>query len=362
VIRLQGPPSPYDPTYHLFTRFDKIREICARERPDILEIHSPYLAAAGALRARRADYGARTFQWHSDSIDTYLGVLRAGLARDGASHGPAAAARGAGPRVAGGGWRAGSAPFWALSRAIAKRCDATLVASRTQADKLEAHGVARVVRRPFGIDHDAFTPAARSDAARARLRDLAGASAGATLLVAVGRLAIEKQLAFVIDAVGRAARARDLALVVLGDGPERARLEARAAAQPHGSFGFAGFVKGRTELAALLASADGLVHGCPWETFGLSIAEAMSAGLPVVVPDQGGASELHEPASGETYAALDPSAFEAAIHRVCARFDRGERPAMGAAARARAAELPTVAGAFEAQIEIYQAILDRSRK
>lgn len=362
MIRLQGPPSPYDPTYHLFTRFDKIREICAKERPDILEIHSPYLAAAGALRARRSDYGARTFQWHSDSIDTYLGVLRAGIARDEAARGRAAVARTAAGLLPSAAWRAGSAPFWALSRAIAARCDATLVASRTQADKLEAHGMARVVRRPFGIDHDTFAPEARSDEARARLRGLAGASEGATLLVAVGRLAIEKQLAFVIDAVGRAARGRDLALVVLGDGPERARLEARAATQPSGRFGFAGFVNGRQELAALLASADGLVHGCPWETFGLSIAEAMSAGLPVVVPDEGGASEMHDPASGETYAALDLAAFVAAILRLRARFDDGERAAMSAAARARAAELPTVVGAFEAQVDIYRMILSHSRR
>ena len=46
-------PSPYDPTYHLLWRCDKIRAIVARERPDVLEIHSPYIAAASALACAR---------------------------------------------------------------------------------------------------------------------------------------------------------------------------------------------------------------------------------------------------------------------------------------------------------------------
>ncbi len=82
VIRVGGPASPYDPTYHLLLRFDKIAGIVARERPDVLEVHSPYLAALGVMRAKRAHYGVRTFQWHSDFIDTYAGVLGAKLARD----------------------------------------------------------------------------------------------------------------------------------------------------------------------------------------------------------------------------------------------------------------------------------------
>lgn len=354
MIRVRGPASPYDPTYHLFTRADQIRAICTQERPDILEIHSPYLAAAGALAARRRDFGARTMQWHSDSIDTYLGVLRGELVDlDGAAR-----SRGLGARVAArvprGAWAAGSAPFWALCRATSKRCDATLVASRSQADKLEAHGLARVVRRPFGIEHEIFTPLARSDAARARLAALAGVSPSAVILVAVGRLAIEKQFARVLDAFATVARGGDeIGLVVLGDGPERARLEARAGA----GVGFAGFVRSREELASMFASADALVHACPWETFGLSIAEAMSAGLPVVVPDAGGAAEMHEPASGETYRALDDEAFAAAIARVIARVRSDEGPRMREAAVARATALPSVIDAMRAQLDIYRGLL-----
>ena len=66
--------------------------------------------------------------------------------------------------------------------------------------------------------------------------------------------------------------------------------------------------KNREALAKHLANSDALVHGCPFETFGLSIAEAMSCGLPCVVPDDGGANEMHDPGSGERYRAGDANA------------------------------------------------------
>ena len=50
---------------------------------------------------------------------------------------------------------------------------------------------------------------------------------------------------------------------------------------------FTGFEKRREALASALASADVLVHGCPFETFGLGVAEAVACGLPVVAPDEG---------------------------------------------------------------------------
>ena len=45
-IRIGGPSLPYDPTYHLLWRVDKVRALVERERPDVLEIDSPYVAAA----------------------------------------------------------------------------------------------------------------------------------------------------------------------------------------------------------------------------------------------------------------------------------------------------------------------------
>lgn len=350
MIRVRGPASPYDPTYHLFARFDKIAEIVRVERPDVLEIHSPYLAALGALRASVSTYGVRTFQWHSDFIDTYAGVLAQTLA---ARESPLPLAR----RTMGATARAMgplTQPLWAMVRALATRCDATLVASRWQADKLEGHGIRNVRRVPFGIERSVFRPEARSVDARRRLLALAGRAGddGAAVFVGLGRFAIEKRWDVVLDAFARVRAERDAVLVLFGDGPERDRMRARAAP----GVVMPGFLRDREELAAMLASADALVHGCPFETFGLSIAEAMSTGLPTVLPDAGGAAEMHDPTAGERYASGDVDDAARAMLRVLDRV-----ATEGASLRANASRiarlLPDVRGQFEAQVELYEALL-----
>jgi alpha-1,6-mannosyltransferase len=353
VIRVGGPASPYDATYHLLLRFDKIARIIERERPDVLEVHSPYLAALGVLRAQRAHYGVRTFQWHSDFIDTYTGVLAGRLGRDR----PRLEAE-LGSRVA-----AATRPLWHLVRSIARRCDATLVAADWQVDKLRRHGVPRVVRVPFGIERSVFRAEARSDEGRRELLALGPPRRpDAPILVGVGRFAVEKRWDVVIDAflaLRQRAEGRDSLLVLLGDGPERARMTARARGCP--DVVMPGFVNGREALARMLASADLLVHGCPFETFGLSIAEAMSCGLPTVVPDQGGAAEMHVPEAGERYRALDVEACVAATARLLARL-ASDVGSVRAAAAASGARLPTVVQQFEGQIGLYEALLDQARR
>jgi alpha-1,6-mannosyltransferase len=336
----------------------KIRDVIAAERPDVLEIHSPYMAAVGALRADPKTYGVRTFQWHSDFIDTYGGVLE-----DKVPFLPS-------PVV-----RTVTRPLWSLVRSIARRCDATLVASAWQVGKLTAHGVPNVVHRPFGIERDVFRTDRRSIEARRELLALAGRNGQddrTAIVVGVGRFAIEKRWDVVIDAFLRVrARGRDAILVLFGDGPERERMMARARgesmpAPSHGpSFAadivFPGFSKDRAGLARNLASADVLLHGCPFETFGLSIAEAMSCGLPAVVPDDGGAAEMHDPDSGERYAAGDTEACAEALERILDRVaDHGH--AMRAAAAKAASKLPSVREQFDQQIALYTELLARRER
>lgn len=144
-------------------------------------------------------------------------------------------------------------------------------------------------------------------------------------------------------------------LVLFGDGPERKRMQERAGDAP---VFMPGFSKDRVELATHLANADMLVHGCPFETFGLSIAEAMSCGLPAVVPDDGGANEMHDPESGERYAANDANACADSMIRLYDRICLNTRGLRTSASRA-ASKLPTVRRHFSEQIELYQTLLQR---
>src|SRR5204863_7881319 len=133
------------------------------------------------------------------------------------------------PLVPGSIARAATRPLWSLVRTIAKRCDATLVASEWQVAKLAGHGVARVIHRPFGIERSIFRPDARSVETRRELLTRAHRDPDdvtTAIIVGVGRFAIEKRWDIIIDAFARVRdRGRDAALVLIGDGPERKRME-----------------------------------------------------------------------------------------------------------------------------------------
>jgi alpha-1,6-mannosyltransferase len=335
IIRIAGPSLPYDPTYHLLWRVDKVREVVARERPDVLEIDSPYVAAICALSVPRADFGVRTFVWHADFIDTYV---RTALE----------------PRLGTAAARTLVEPLWMMVRGIASRCDATFVASRWMVDKLEAHGVARVRHLPFGIERERFTPAARNESVRRRI--LGPGRDDWALLVGVGRFAIEKRWDVVLDAFARLRKERRAVLVLYGDGPERRAMEARVAGRD--DVHLPGFEQDRTKLASALAGADALVHGCPFETFGFAVAEAMSAGLPVVVPAEGGAAELADDGSAERYVAGDSEACARAVLRLLGRAEQ-DREAMRRSAVRAAERIPTVREQFEHTYAAYADLLAR---
>jgi alpha-1,6-mannosyltransferase len=321
---LAGPALPYDHTYHLLGRLDKVRHRVLKEGPDVLEAHSPYLGAAAVVACGRGTTRIRTAFWHADHLGTYVEpALTAAL----------------GSRLG----QAVAGPLRAGIRALLAPFDATFVASRTQAERLRAAEVQNVVLARFGVDVETFTPRARSQAARNEWLD--GADPHATLLVGVGRFAFEKRWDVVLEAFARVRERRAAVLVLFGDGPERERL--RRAAPP--GVRFAGFEKDRRRLAAALASADVLVHGCPYETFGLGIAEAIACGLPVVVPDAGGARESVDAACGEVYESLDATACAAAIERLLAR-DLHELRARALEAAGRA---PTVAQHFAQVLASY---------
>jgi alpha-1,6-mannosyltransferase len=336
LLRVAGPPLPYDPTYHLLWRVDKVVGAIRSERPDVLEIHSPYAAAAACLSVPRGSFGVRTFVWHADFIDTYLRpFLERGV--------------GLGERTA----SAWLEPLWRVVRFIASRCDATFVAGRTLEEKLLRHGIPGVVRVPFGVDRGCFSPSAQSDAVR---RALLGDGDDRPLLVGMGRFAVEKRWDVVLDAFEELRSETPCTLVLFGDGPERKAIEARAA-RLSGDLRLMGFEADRRKLASALASADVLVHGCPYETFGFAVAEAMSSGLPAVVPDAGGAAELAEGGWAERYAAGDARACASALRTMLARL-RGEGRAHLGERAARAAErLPTVRAHFEAMFESYARLL-----
>lgn len=133
----------------------------------------------------------------------------------------------------------------------------------------------RVVRNGVGI------PSLPEPAARAATRESFGIPRGHFVFLAAGRHSAQKNLGDLIRAAGLLAH-EDLpwTLVVAGDGPDRAALEAAAASTPMaGRIRFPGNVM---DLGALMAASDAFVLPSLWEGLPLVLLEAMARGLPVI--------------------------------------------------------------------------------
>mgnify|MGYP001561056856 CR=1 FL=1 len=148
----------------------------------------------------------------------------------------------------------------------------------------------------------------------------------------VGGLSRHKGQAVLVQALGHLAEDRRLpTLVLVGDGPERPRLESAAAGlQGRARVVFAGE---RPDARALLPAFDLLVvPSIEREGFGLAALEGMDAGLPVVASRLGGLPEVLE--DGRTGLLVPPGdarALAVAIERLLANPE--ERRALGAAGR-----------------------------
>jgi alpha-1,6-mannosyltransferase len=133
----------------------------------------------------------------------------------------------------------------------------------------------------------------------------------------------------VIQAVAAAGYTHPVGLLLLGDGRDRAKVIRAAANNPHVMLGAP--ITDRGELATVLASADALVHGCEAETFCIVAAEARASGLPLIVPDEGGASDQFVRGMGQSYRACSAGALSAAIGRF---IDEGREAQRARAVRA----------------------------
>ena len=156
-----------------------------------------------------------------------------------------------------------------------------LCTSNSVKKELEAHGIPNVHYLRQGVDVINMNP--RFYDAEMRSRLLQGKPAS-HLLIFVGRLAAEKG----IDQIRPLLDARDdLAFAIIGDGPDRGKLE-KEFRGTHTLF--TGFLHGE-KLSKAYASADAFIFPSVTETLGLVILEAMASGLPVIAAESGPTAE-----------------------------------------------------------------------
>jgi len=194
------------------------------------------------------------------------------------------------------GWTRGT--IWRYLRWFHNRTRETYVPSRATISELEARGFERMVLWPRGVDGTLFRPDRQG---RATVRQTLGFTPEDTVIGHVSRIAAEKNVGYLADALALVVAARPgVRLLIVGDGPARPGLEKRLG----GVARFVGYRSGG-DLADHYAAADVFAFASLTETFGNVILEAMASGLPVVAVRAGGPGDTVRP--GDTGRLVEPA-------------------------------------------------------
>ncbi|WP_156193769.1 glycosyltransferase family 4 protein [Corynebacterium kalinowskii] len=221
--------------------------------PDIIHLASPYvLGGAGALAARQLRIPAIAI--YQTDVAGFATKYKLTLL---------------------------AAASWEWTRTLHNMCQRTLAPSSVTIAELEAHGINEIYHWGRGVDTVRFHPSKRSE----ELRTVWDPTRSKRIVGFVGRLAAEKG----VDRLVSLAHRNDLQLVIVGDGPERQRLERLLPTAV-----FMGALGGE-ELSRAYASLDLFVHTGEFETFCQAIQEAHASGVPTIGPRAGGPIDLITP-------------------------------------------------------------------
>ena len=274
-----------------------------RVRPAIVHTHTSKAGFVGRLAARLARAPAVIHQPHGHIFYGYYGAGRTAL-------------------------------YVGLERLAARWTDRIVTLTDRGTDEHLARGIGRRAQYrtvPSGVP----TAELRARApGRAEARRALGLPADAFVVGALGRLVPVKGFDVLVAALPAVAAAVPSARVLLvGDGPERAALQAQAAAC---GVGQRLHVTGATaEIARALAACDVLAAPSRNEGMGRALVEAMALGVPVVAAAVGGIPAVVGDGEGGR---LVPAGDEAALAEALVELgvDHGLRAKLAAAAPARA--------------------------
>ncbi len=290
IIYLKAPAFPLDRKYHYFRDTAALHAALDELQPDVVEASSPWRSAR--LVGEWPGDAPRALIMHADPLSAYAYrwfdqvASRSVIDR-------------------------GFGMFWQHLLRMDTLFDGIITTGEDQTGRLRAGGLTRVVTNPMGVQPGVFSPELRDEGLRARLLERCALGPEATLLLGAGRHGPEKRWPMVIEAVTAAGGRTSVGLVIAGDGRERTKIARAAAENPH--IHLISPIADRHEVARLFASCDALIHGCEAEVFCTVGGEARAAGLPLIMPDRGGAADHARLADGWLYASGDPASAADAI-------------------------------------------------
>lgn len=256
--------------YRYLTHKSPIEPIIVKHDPDVIEVGSPYFMPriVNSL-VRNNDLKAKVFGfWHADFPVTYV----ARFLQDspfGLEH-----------------W--GEKKAWQFARKHYNQMHGTLVSSQNIMNRMEANGLKNLHYSPLGVNSALFHPNKQN---QDLIKEIKAGEPKRLILFFGHRFSKEKGLHLLLSAYAQLCEKMKLtpALVIAGKGPyENLVLEA---VNRFEHVHYKGFIANKEEMAQLYASADLGFALSAWETFGLSIVEALSAGLPLIGAGAGAAKE-----------------------------------------------------------------------
>jgi len=249
IIRVPSFGFPRYPELRIGHSRDFVRDVLTEIKPDVVHLGSPAVLGAASLSAAQ-ELGIPSVAIYQTDLAGFASRYHLGLA---------------------------GRTIWRYIANIHRRADLTLAPSTAAVWDLRERGVNNVVRWMRGVDLERFNPSFRDEELRRSI-----APDGQLIIGFVGRLAREKQ----IERLKGLCRMPHIKVVIVGDGPVRAKLEKEL----QGAI-FMGFKSGE-ELSKLYASFDVFVHTGTDETFCQAVQEALASGVPVVAPASGGPLDL----------------------------------------------------------------------
>ena len=333
TVTVASPQVPGSPHYRLMLRNGAVRSAMEQFEPDLIECQDAYNLPWAAV-----GYGKR----HSGTV-----LIAAYMTDFPTVYVERPFAKVIGNTLAGMCGRL----CYSYCGALYRRFDSVFALSENGgASKLRSLGIGNVDVVPLGVEVGEFGPWRRDPKLRAQL----GLSDEQPLIIYAGRLDSEKKPDVVVEAFRRLPAGLDAKLVLLGEGPLRADIDAlgdKRIIMP-------GYMKSRTELARWLASADIYASGMADETFGISVIEAQASGLPVVGVAAGAMIDRVTRATGRLGPVDDAEAMAANIMAVLC----SDREAMAAAARAHALQFSWDSSMEALFGRVYPAAFERRRE
>lgn len=304
-----APYFPLDRRYRMLVDAAPVHRVLDELQPDVVEASSPWRTAS--IVTSWAGDAQRHWIMHADPLAAYAYRWFGRIARQETID-------------------AWFRYWWRYLRRAAAGFDSVICASQSLADRLSGGGLTNVRLCRFGAEPGIFSPTRRDLQLRDQLCQTCQIGANDLLLLAVGRHSSEKKWHLVMEAVGGAAAIRPVGMILVGEGRESSSLHRAIGGNPH--IRMIKPIENRDELARLMASVDGLVHGCDAETFCFVAAEAAASGIPVVVPEAGAAADAAAQGVVHRYVADDRMSAIGAIGTL-----RDAREAMLALAAQKAA-------------------------